>query len=137
RAAIPFSRRRRAPELRKERASCVTGAGDLSGVDIQKREAAYRMGPHVPQRPEDLKGQLALEDHVPGLDVTPVQHRVRTRVAGFGDSRQGHPARTDVGAADRWDADSRPERLVWNSRPDVRQVGRHRLITIYASELRH
>ena len=136
-AAIPFSGRRRAPELRKERASSVTGAGDLSGVDIQKREAAHRMGPDVAQSPEDLKRQLTLDDQVPGLDVTAVQHRVRTRVAGLGDSRQGYPALIDVGAADRWDADIRPERLVRNARRDVCQVGGHGLISIDAGELRH
>src|SRR5438874_1668804 len=79
----------------------------------------------------------SLEDHVPGLNVTAVQHRVRTRVAGLGDSGQGHPARIDVGAADRWDADIRPERLVRNSRRDVPQVGGHWLIPIDAGELRH
>src|SRR5207249_7371923 len=120
-----------------ERASGVTCAGDLSGVDIQKREAAHRLGPDVSQSPEDLKWQLALEDHVPGLNVTAVQHRVRTRVAGLGDSGQGHPARIDVGAADRWDADIRPERLVRNSRRDVPQVGGHWLIPVDAGELGH
>src|SRR5438874_1668802 len=67
----------------------------------------------------------SLEDHVPGLNVTAVQHRVRTRVAGLGDSGQGHPARIDVGAADRWDADIRPERLVRNSRRDVPRSEEH------------
>ena len=73
--------------------------------------------PTYPTDADEFGRELALDDEVPRLDVAAVQHLVRHGIARLGHQRQRNPARADVGAADRRNADRRARAARSGHRP--------------------